>query len=149
MRCAFWKRFQTEQLKSLRISITVNRKIQSSSSLSIKLAKPNTFHYSTSYLLVSLWQQPTWMIGHQPDLLISLSGSALASIFAAHLKNVAVLHSKQPPYIWCVSASEETAFPCCSRFLGSRGLSHLAHALGRSLLTSLGELALFTDFNCN
>lgn len=40
-------------------------------------------------------------------------------------------------------------FSLLQQILGSRGLSHLARALGRSLLTSLGELALFTDFNCN
>lgn len=64
-------------LKNLHISITVNRKIQSFSSFRIKLVKPNTFHYSTSYLLVNLWLKPTWMISLQPDLLISLSGSLL------------------------------------------------------------------------
>lgn len=73
---------QSFLLKSLHISITVNRKIQSSSSLCIKLAKPNSFHYSTSYLLVSLWLQLTWMKCHQLDLLIRLSGSLLWPLFS-------------------------------------------------------------------
>lgn len=69
-------------LKSLRISITVKRKIQSSCSLCIQLAKPNALHYSTSYLLISLWLQPAWMTSHHPYLLIRVSGPLLCAPFS-------------------------------------------------------------------
>lgn len=103
MHCAFWKGLQTEQFSVEKSPYLHHSKQKNTKLFFIPHQAGETKYFSLFYLIsisksvtkTNLDDKSPTRFTHQPLWL-----STLASIFPAHLKDVAVLHSKQMPHRW-------------------------------------------------